>query len=76
CLVMLSRKYRALSLNYNFHTSFFQVLVNSIWVERLFRMLFGTKSRDGRDMETSCRGNGVSRMARIKHGEDGILLDR
>ncbi|KIK76835.1 hypothetical protein PAXRUDRAFT_168635, partial [Paxillus rubicundulus Ve08.2h10] len=51
-------------------------LADSIWVERLFRTLFGTKSRHGRDMETSGRGNEVSRVARIKHGEDGILLGR
>ncbi|KIK81328.1 hypothetical protein PAXRUDRAFT_156349, partial [Paxillus rubicundulus Ve08.2h10] len=75
-LAMLSRKYRALLLDHSLHTSFFQVLADSIWVERPFRMLSGTKSRDGRDMETSGRGNGVSRMARIKHGENGILLGR
>ncbi|KIK92398.1 hypothetical protein PAXRUDRAFT_147436, partial [Paxillus rubicundulus Ve08.2h10] len=63
-------------LDHSLHTSFFQVLADSIWVERLFRMLFGTKSRDGRDMETGGRSNLVSRMARIKHDENGILLGR
>ena len=118
CLAMPSRVYRAFSLDHSLHTGLFQVLADSVWVERLvddigegfghldsifcfgsrdevdgmanigrgklgwmtssgflkLRALLGTKSRDGRNMETSGRGNGMSRMARIKHGEDGILL--
>jgi hypothetical protein len=37
------------------------------------RMLFGVKSEDGRGMNTSDRGNRVSRMASIKHSEDFVL---
>ncbi|KIK94043.1 hypothetical protein PAXRUDRAFT_143745, partial [Paxillus rubicundulus Ve08.2h10] len=74
CLVMLSRKYRALLLGHSLHTSFFQVLVDSIWVERLVDDI--GEGFDGRDMETSVRGNGVTRMTRMKHGKNGILLGR
>jgi hypothetical protein len=37
------------------------------------RMLFKVKSEDGRGMNTSDRGNRVSRMASIRHGEDSAL---
>jgi hypothetical protein len=37
------------------------------------RMLFEAKSEDGRGMNTSDRGNRVSRMASIRHGEDSAL---
>jgi hypothetical protein len=40
------------------------------------RTLFGVESRDGRGMNTSSRGNGVSRMVSIKHGKDTVLLYR
>ena len=36
----------------------------------LFRVEFG----DGRDVNTSDRGNRVSEMASIKHGETAVLL--
>jgi hypothetical protein len=38
------------------------------------RTLFGMKSGDGGNIKTSGRGNGVSRVASIKHGEDTVLL--
>jgi len=38
------------------------------------RALLSMKPRDGGHMETSGRGNRVSRMTRIKHTEDGVLL--
>jgi hypothetical protein len=37
------------------------------------RTLFGAKSGDGRGINTSGRGNRVSRVASIKHGEDSVL---
>src|SRR6267154_6609100 len=37
------------------------------------RTLFEAKSRDGRGMNTSGRGNRVSRTAYIKHSEDSVL---
>jgi hypothetical protein len=37
-------------------------------------MLFGIKPRDSGDIEASGRGNRASRMARIKHSQDGVLL--
>ena len=37
------------------------------------RTPFGAKSRDGRGMNTSGRGNRVSRTAYIKHSEDSVL---
>ena len=37
------------------------------------RTLFGAKSRDGKGMNTSGRGNRVSRAAYIKHSEDSVL---
>jgi hypothetical protein len=40
------------------------------------RMLFGVESGYGRHMETSSRCNRVSRLASIKHREDGLLLSR
>ena len=40
------------------------------------RMLFEAKSRDGGCINTSCRCNGVGRMAGIKPGEDVALLSR
>ena len=40
------------------------------------RMLLRAKPGDGRDIETSGRCKGVSRLASIKHREDGILLSR
>ncbi|KAF9218443.1 hypothetical protein BS17DRAFT_720823, partial [Gyrodon lividus] len=36
--------------------------------------LFGMKPRDGRGMKTSGCGNRMSRMARVKHSNDCILL--
>ena len=38
------------------------------------RTLFGAESGDGRGVNTSDRGNRVSGMASIKHGEDAVLL--
>jgi hypothetical protein len=40
------------------------------------RMLFSSKSGDGRRVNTSSGCNGVSRMASIKHSEDGVLFGR
>jgi hypothetical protein len=40
------------------------------------RMLFDSKSGDGRRVNTSGGCNGVSRMASIKHSEDGDLFGR
>jgi len=40
------------------------------------RTLFGAKSRDGRGMNTSGRGNRVSRTAYIKHSEDSVFLSK
>ena len=37
------------------------------------KTLFGAKSKDGRGMNTSGRGNRVSRTAYIKHNEDTVL---
>ncbi|KAF9225649.1 hypothetical protein BS17DRAFT_869845, partial [Gyrodon lividus] len=37
--------------------------------------LFGTKLRDGRGMKTSGCGNRMTRITRVKHSNDGILLD-
>ena len=37
------------------------------------RTPFGAKSRDGKGMNTSDRGNRVSRTAYIKHSEDSVL---
>ena len=31
-------------------------------------------SRDGRDVNTSCRGNRMSRVASIEHTENSVLL--
>ena len=31
-------------------------------------------SRDGRDVNTSCRGNRMSRVANIEHSENSVLL--
>ncbi|KIJ18386.1 hypothetical protein PAXINDRAFT_71287, partial [Paxillus involutus ATCC 200175] len=73
CLAMSCREYRAFSLNHSLHTSLSQVLADSIWVEGLI-MLLGTKSRDGRNIETSGRCNSMSSMTRIKHGEDVVFL--
>ena len=39
-------------------------------------MLFGAKSKHGRGMDISDRGNGVSRMACIKHSEDSVFLSK
>ncbi|KIK92101.1 hypothetical protein PAXRUDRAFT_148045 [Paxillus rubicundulus Ve08.2h10] len=50
-VVMPCREYRAFSLNHSLHTSLFQVLADSVWV----RMFLDTKSRDGRNIETSGR---------------------
>ncbi|KIK73487.1 hypothetical protein PAXRUDRAFT_178314, partial [Paxillus rubicundulus Ve08.2h10] len=72
CLAMLSRKYRALLLDHSPHTSFSKVLADNIWISGVLNTLWN-EVQDGRDMETSGRGNGVSRM---KHGEDDILLGR
>ncbi|KIJ10869.1 hypothetical protein PAXINDRAFT_85401, partial [Paxillus involutus ATCC 200175] len=69
-LAMPCREYRAFSLNHSLHTGLFQVLADSIWV----RMLLGTKSRDGRNIETSGRCNSMTSMTRIKHAEDVVLL--
>ncbi|KIK19093.1 hypothetical protein PISMIDRAFT_629796, partial [Pisolithus microcarpus 441] len=41
---------RSFLLYHSLHTSLFQVLADSIWVEGLAGMLLGTKSRDGRIM--------------------------
>ena len=38
------------------------------------RELFGAEPGYGGDMDTSCRGNGVSRMTCIKLREDVVLL--
>ena len=40
------------------------------------RMLFGVKFRYGRWANTSSLGNGFTRVARIKQGEDGVLLSK
>ena len=37
------------------------------------RTLFGAKSKDGRGMNTSGRGNRVSKTAYIKHSKDSVL---
>ena len=36
----------------------------------------GAKSRDGRGINTSGRGNSMSRTAYIKHNEDSVLLSK
>ncbi|EGO20618.1 hypothetical protein SERLADRAFT_399681, partial [Serpula lacrymans var. lacrymans S7.9] len=40
------------------------------------KMFLGTKSRDGRDMDTSGRGNGVSSLTCIKEVKNLVLLSR
>ena len=40
------------------------------------RMLFGTKFGYGRWANTSSLGNGFTRVARIKQGEDSVLLTK
>ena len=40
------------------------------------RLLLRTKSRDGRNMDTNSRGNGMGRLASIKLGKDIGLLSR
>ena len=39
-------------------------------------MLFGVKFGNGRWANTSSLGNGFTRVARIKQGEDGVLLSK
>ncbi|KIK77661.1 hypothetical protein PAXRUDRAFT_166104, partial [Paxillus rubicundulus Ve08.2h10] len=82
CLAMPCTEYKVFSLNHSLHTSFFQVLVDSIWVEGLIDDIgetfgqtpLGTNSRDGGNIETSGRCNSMTSMTRIRHGEDGVLL--
>ena len=40
------------------------------------RMLFGVKFGYGRWADTSSLSNGFTRVARIKQGEDGVLLSK
>ena len=40
------------------------------------RTLFGAKFGYGRWANTSSLGNGFTRVARIKQGEDGVLLSK
>jgi len=40
------------------------------------KTLFGAYSGYSRHIETSSRGNRVSRLASIKHREDGLFLNR
>ncbi|KIJ13927.1 hypothetical protein PAXINDRAFT_80119, partial [Paxillus involutus ATCC 200175] len=70
-LAMPCREYRAFLLNHSLHTSFVQVLADSIWV----RMLLGMKYRDCGNIETSGLGYSMSRTTKIKPGEDSVLLD-
>ncbi|KIK80398.1 hypothetical protein PAXRUDRAFT_158823, partial [Paxillus rubicundulus Ve08.2h10] len=74
CLATLCREYRLFLLDHSLHTSLFQVGKSVICGFLQFRMLLGTKSRDGRNIETSGRHNSMSNITRIKHGEDGVLL--
>ena len=116
-LAMSDKEKRVFGLDYSFHTSLFQVAVDSSHGEGLIddvcesfddldsifhpssgdemnsmldiargkfgwtatsgllelRTLFGTKPRDGRCVNTSDRGNGVSRLTSIKLGKDRML---
>ncbi|KIJ70659.1 hypothetical protein HYDPIDRAFT_78708 [Hydnomerulius pinastri MD-312] len=53
---MSGREKWAFSLDHSFHTSPFQVLVDSIWVEW---MVFEAEFRDCRDTKTSSKGNRI-----------------
>ncbi|EGO04375.1 hypothetical protein SERLA73DRAFT_128471 [Serpula lacrymans var. lacrymans S7.3] len=72
-LTMLGREKRVFSLDHSLHVSLFQVLADSVWGERT---LLGAKSRDGRDMNTSGRGNKVSSLTCIKEVKNPVFLSR